>query len=201
MVNPLKALTWRIRGHYNPEEGIQEDSPIHARNRAKYEAWKYNTFGPGKGRGDVFHRDPDLVYRIIDSGQLQQEPLFVNDPWETAGLASIIAEMEGHKFLSMMTPLGALKTREGVEREEDAAIDRFVRYLIPKNLPPYRYTEWHNDPYERLGWMNHYTPQQYPLERVIIQKEPKIREYYQRKFKEMLGKLKRHHNPQYYNPE
>ncbi len=195
MVNPLKALTWRIYGSYDPNGPVTEDGTLRAKNRAKYEAWKYITFGPGRDVCDVFHRDSELVYRIIDSGQLQEEPVHVNDPWEIAGLASIIAEMEGHKFLSMMTPVGALKTREDVEREEDTAIDRFVCYLIPESLPPSRYTEWHDSPHERLGWMNYYAPKQYPVERVIPRDAQKIRENYRRNFKEMLETLKKRNNP------
>lgn len=167
MTNLLQALIWRISGNYNPEEPVTENSPIRARNRAKYEAWKYNTFGPGRDRCDVFHRDPELAYRIIDSGQLQGEPLHVNDPWEIAGLASIIAEMEGHKFISMMTPVGVLKTREDVEREEDTAIERVVRYyfiLIPMGAIP------------AAADREHYQD-------------------YQRYFKELLERLKRHNNP------
>ena len=133
MTNLLKVLKWRLGGHYDPEEGVQEDSPERARNRAKYEAWKYNTFGPGR---DVFCRDRDLVYQIINSGQLQGEPLHINDPQEIASLTCIIAEMEGHKFIAMMTPVGTFKTKEDVEREEDMAIDRVVAYLIP-NVPQY----------------------------------------------------------------
>lgn len=195
MVNPLKALRWRICGSYDPNRPVTEDGTFRARNRAKYETWKYITFGPGRNVCDIFHRDPDLVYRIIDSGQLQEEPLHVNDPWEIAGLASIIAEMEGHKFLSMMTPVGAMKTREDVEREEDTAIDRFVCYLIPENLPSCRYTEWHDSPHERLGWVSYYAPKSYPVERVITQDAQKIRENYRRNFKEMLETLKKRNNP------
>lgn len=193
MANPLKALTWRIRGSYDPNGPVTEDSPVRAQNRAKYEAWKYVTFGPGRDVCNVFHREPDLVYRIIDSGQLQR-PLGVNDPWEIAGLASIIAEMEGHKFISMMTPVGAVKTQEDVEREEDIAIDRFVCYSIPESLAPTRYTEWHDDPHETLGWMNYYAPKRYPVERVIPQDVKKMRENYRRHLKEMLETLKKQNN-------
>ena len=193
MANIFQALKWRICGSYDPEGSVTEDSSLCARNKAKYEAWKYNTFGPGR---DVFCRDRDFVYRVIDSGELQGEPLHVNDPCEIAGLASIIAEMEGHSFIAMMTPVGALKTRENVEREEDTAIDRFVCYLIPESLPPHRYTEWHDSPHERLGWINYYAPKCYPMERVITRDAQKIRENYRRNFKEMLGRLKQRNNPQ-----
>lgn len=166
MANLLKALTWRIRGSYDPNGPVTEDGSIRARNRAKYEAWKYVTFGPGRDVCNVFHRDPDLVYRIIDSGQLQEEPLHVNDPWEIAGLVSIIAEMEGHKFVSMMTPVGALKTREDVDREENTAIDRVVRYLIPM-----------------------------PIGVIPSEADRENYQNYQRHFKEMLETLKKRNNP------
>ncbi len=163
MVNPLKALTWRIRGHYNPEEGVQEDSPTRARNRAKWEVWKYNAFGPGR---DVFCRDEELVYRIIDSGELQKEPPYVNDPHQIAGLALVIAEMEGHKFVSMMTPVGAIKTRDDVAREEDTAIDRVVCYLIPM-----------------------------PVGVIPSEADRENYQNYQRHFREMLETLKKQNNP------
>ena len=125
MPNLLEILKWRVCGRYNPEEGVTEDGTERAQNRAKYEVWKYNTFGPGK---DVFSRDREFVNRIIGSGQFQGEPLHVNDPYYVAGLASIIAEMEGHKFIAMMTPVGVLKTREDVEREEEEAINKVATY-------------------------------------------------------------------------
>ncbi|MBI2669457.1 hypothetical protein HYX14_06465 [Candidatus Woesearchaeota archaeon] len=192
MTNLLDVLKWRISGSYDPEGPVTEDGSVRAQNRAKYEAWKYHTFGPGR---DVFCRDRDFVYQIIDSGELQGEPLHVNNPCEIAGLASIIAEMEGHKFIAMMTPVGTLKNREDVEREEDTAIDRFVCYLIPENLPPRRYTEWHDDPHEKLGWINYYAHKRYPMERVIARDAQKIRENYRRTFKEMLETLKCKNNP------
>lgn len=130
MPNLLDVLKWRICGNYDSEDPVTKDSPERARNRAKYEAWKYNTFGPGR---DIFCRDSELVYRIIDSGQLQREPLYVNDPFLIAGLTSIIAEMEGHKFIAMMTPVGIHKTTEDIEREEDEAINRVVRYHHAEN--------------------------------------------------------------------
>lgn len=68
-------------------------------------------------------------------------------------------------------------------------------YLIPENLPPRRYTEWHDSPHERLGWINYYAHKRYPMERVIAQDTQKIRENYRRKFKEMLETLKRKNNP------
>lgn len=43
-------------------------------------------------------------------------------------MASIIAEMEGYKFIAMMTPVSIHKTKEDVEREENEAISRVVRY-------------------------------------------------------------------------
>lgn len=130
MANMFQALKWRICGSYDPEGPVTEDGPIRALNRAKYETWKYNTFGPGR---DVFCRDRDFVYKIIDSGELQGEPLHVNDPHEIAGLASIIAEMEGHKFIALMTPRGTHMTKEDVEKQEDEAIGRWVKYRIRVN--------------------------------------------------------------------
>lgn len=189
MVNLLTALKWRICGSYNPEGGVTEDSTVRALNRAKYEAWKYQTFGPGR---NIFCRDRDLVYRIIDSGELQ-EKLHVNDPCEIAGLASIIAEMEGHKFIAMMTPVGTLKTKEDVEREENEAIDRVVKYLVPDNMPPHEYVTYHDDPHETLGWMNYYAPKRHPMRHVVQPDIPKYRENYRRQFKEMLETLKQSH--------
>lgn len=121
----LEILKWRICGSYDSKRPVTEDGPERAQNRAKYEAWKYNTFGPGR---DVFCRDSELVYCIIDSGQLQREPLYLNDPFLITSLASIIAEMEGHRFIAMMTPGGIHKTKEDVKREEEEAISRVVRY-------------------------------------------------------------------------
>lgn len=130
MPNLLNVLKWRICGSYDSEGPVTEDSPERAQNRAKYEAWKYNILGPGR---DVFCRDSELVYRIIDSRQLQGEPLYVNDPFLITSLASIIAEMEGHRFITMMTPVGIHKTKEDVEREEEEAINRVVQYHHKEN--------------------------------------------------------------------
>lgn len=192
MTNLLEVLKWRIRGSYDPEGLVTEDSPVRARNRAKYEAWRYNAFGPGR---KIFSRDRELVYQIIESGQLQGEPLHVNDPREIAGLASIITEMEGHKYITMMTPIGTFKTKEDVKREEEQAIDRVVQYLIPDNLPAHQYTEWQDSPHETLGWMNYYAPKLYPITHIISPDVPKIREDHRRAFREMLERLKQHNNP------
>ena len=192
MINTLIALKWRICGSYDPQGSVTEDGTSRARNRAKYEAWKYHTFGPER---DVFSRDRNFVYQIIDSGELQGEPLHVNDPHEIASLASIITEMEVHKFIAMMTPVGTITTKEDVERQENEAIDRVVKYLVPDNLPPTEYTEWHTDSHETLGWMNHYAPKRYPMKRVITPDVPAYRENKRRHFKQMLERLKQHNNP------
>ena len=123
LVNLLTVLKWRIYGGYDPQGPVLEDSPDRAQNRANYEVWKYNTFGPGR---QVYGHD--YAYQIIDSRELSREPLLINNPWDLAAMASIIAEMEGHKYISMMTPLGTIKTQEDVEREEFQSIYRVVNY-------------------------------------------------------------------------
>lgn len=92
-----------------------------------------------------------------------------------------------------MTPLGTIQTKEDIEREEDTAIDRVVRYRIPDNLPPNRYTEWHKSHYDKDVWG---MPMYYPMVRVIEQDADKCRKNLRRKFKKMLETLKRYNNPQ-----
>ncbi len=125
MANLLQALKWRICGFYNPEEGVQEDSRERVQNRAKYEVWKYNTFGPGK---EVYGRD--YAYQIVGCGELSREPLSLNDPWPIAALASIIAEMEGHKEIAFREPRVMPRDKEEalerIARQEDQAIHRVV---------------------------------------------------------------------------
>jgi len=192
MINPLTALKWRICGSYDLQGPVTEDGPIRALNRAKYETWKYHTFGPGR---NVFFKDKDFVYRVIDSGELQGEPLHVNDPNEIASLASIIAEMESHKFIAMITPVGSITKKEDIENQENEAIDKVVKYLVPNNLPPTEYTKWHTNPHETLGWMNYYAPKRYSVKRVITPDVPIIRETTRSHFKRMLEKLKQYNNP------
>jgi hypothetical protein len=196
MANPIIALKWRICGHYSSQESVTEDAPVRALNRAKYEAWKYNTFGPGR---NIFSRDKDFVYRIIDSGELQGEPLHVNDPHAIAGLASIIAEMEGHSFIAMMTPVGAHITEKDVERKEDEAIERWVNYdNTPQSIREtlqdkiiYDNKLIDNSAIKLFGIPWYYKPS----EQDIAQSLSVYREDQKQHFKEMLGKLKRHNNP------
>ncbi len=123
MVNIFDALKWRILGSYDPNGPVTENILNRAQNRAKYEVWRYNTFGPGR---EIYQRE--LAYSIIDSLELSKEPLYIQDPWILAGLASIIAEMEGNKFISMMSPLGTIMTRAFVEDQECEAIDKIANY-------------------------------------------------------------------------
>lgn len=125
MTNVLNALKWRIDGSYDSNGPVTEDSPIRARNRAKYEVWKYNTFGPGR---TVFHRN--LAYEIIDSGELQDNPPHVNNPYYLAALAEVIAEMDGHAYVALLTPVGTLVTDDLVQKLEESALERVVEYLV-----------------------------------------------------------------------
>lgn len=188
MTNLLKVLKWRIRGGYDPEGPVTKDTHVRALNRAKYEAWKYNTFGPGRY---VFRNE--LAYQIIDSGMLQREPLRISDPERIAALASIIAEMEGHNFIAMIIPIGAIKTREDVEREEAKAIDKVVQYFIPDNLPPERFHESRDKKYG-LGILE-ILLKCYTGVQVIEPDVPRYREYLQREFRRMLETLKQYNNP------
>lgn len=130
MAKILEALKWRIFGDYNPNAPVTENIIDRANNRARYEVWKYNTFGPGK---EIYGRD--YAYKIIDSRELQKKPLYINDPWMLAAMASIIAEMEGHKFISMMTPIGTMITEEEIKKEENQSIERIVNYYgFPYNF-------------------------------------------------------------------
>lgn len=127
MTNLLKVLKWRICGSYNPEDGVQEDSQKRAQNRAKYEVWKYNTFGPGR---EIYGRD--YAYQIVDYGELSRQPLYVNDPWYIAAVASVIAEMEGHKEIAFREPRvmpgDKQEALEKIAREEDQAINHIVSH-------------------------------------------------------------------------
>lgn len=128
MTNPLKALRWRMYGSYDPQGPVTEDSPDRAQNRARYEVWKYNTFGPGR---DVYGKD--YAYRIVDSGDLSRKPLYINDPWDIAAMALIIAEMEGHKEIALreprVMPTDKPTALEKIAREEERAINRVVNWF------------------------------------------------------------------------
>src|SRR3989344_5146871 len=127
MTNPLKALKWRICGSYDPDGPVTENSPDRVQNRAKYEVWKYNTLGPGRG---VYGKE--YAYQIVDSGELSREPLYLNDPWYIAAMASIIAEMQGHREIAFreprVMPTDRQEALEKIAREEDQAIDRVVSH-------------------------------------------------------------------------
>jgi hypothetical protein len=172
MKNSLKALKWRI------ERSLE--------GRAKYEAWKYNTFGPGR---EVYGRD--YAYQIIDCGELQDK-LSINDPSLLAGLASIIAEMEWHKEIAFREPRVMPRDRQEalkkIQREEDVAIDRVVQYLVPDNLQPQRYVER----YEETGEINRFSglPVTTPIIRVTEPDIPRYRKEHRKMFRDMLEKLK-----------
>lgn len=134
MTNILKALKWRICGSYNPYGPVTEDGPDRARNRALYEVWKYNTFGLGS---DIFRSE--RTYEIVESGTLHQEPLYLNDPWYIAAMASIIAELEGRQFISIMTPVGLFRTEESVKEEEARAIDHMVEWYAHYSNAPHHF--------------------------------------------------------------
>lgn len=128
MINFLKALKWRVCGCYNPDGPVQKGDPDRAQNRARYEVWKYNTFGPGR---DVY--GAEKAYQIVDSGELSQEPLYLNDPRGTAAMALIVAEMEGHREIAFrepkVMPRDETSAMEKIAGEEDQAIDRVAGYF------------------------------------------------------------------------
>lgn len=171
MVNPIKILKWSIGRSLE--------------DRAKYKAWKYNTFGPGR---EVYGRD--YVYQIIDCGELQGK-LYLNDSTWLTSVASIIAEMEGHKEIAFrgprVMPQDKEKALKKIRREEDAAIDRVVQYIVPDNLQPQQYTEFYDNESVRDMWG---MPGRIPVILVIEPNVPKYREDYRKMFRDMLEKLK-----------
>jgi hypothetical protein len=123
MVNLLSALRWRMSK--KPE------------NRTRWKIFKYNFFGSGH---EVFQHD--LAYQFADAAQIRGNPLYVNDSDLIFGLASIIAEMEGRRFLSMFHPCPNMSKEEKakiVNYELEKAINSVVTYLIPDNMKPSQY--------------------------------------------------------------
>ena len=184
MINPLKILKWRIYGNYDLEGPVRENNDIRAKNRAKYEVWKYNTFGPGR----VIYRK-ELAYQFVDAPELTNEPLNIHNPEYIMAMACIIAEMEGHKTIAMLTPIGAHKTIDDITREEDNAINRIVNYLVPNDLKPRE----HIERYEKSDMINLFGDQVFiPIKRTIIPDIPAYRKEHYKHFHNMLEKLKQY---------
>jgi len=182
MKNVIKALKWRICGRWNPDEPVTEAGPVRARNRAKYEVWKYNTFGPGRG---IY--GSEYAYEIVDAPELRHKPLHINDPIWRAGMASIIAEIAGNRRADTGAPLSIILTEEDETCQQDEAIYRVVKYLVPDNLGPLQYTEWREG--EVMGGIR-----QVPTTHIIEPDMPRGRENLGRIFRGMLGKLKAHYS-------
>ena len=120
-------MKWRICGDCDPDGPVREGDSDRAQNRAKFEVWKYNFLGPGK---DIYNREYAL--QIVESGVLSKEPVHIRDPWYTAAVASVIAEMEGHEKIAMLIPSAMPRDEqqalEKIAREENQAIDRVADY-------------------------------------------------------------------------
>ena len=117
MTNPFKALAW-----------IASSNP---RSRAKFHAWRYNTFGDGE-ENPLGGRSVS-AYEIIDhlDGRLVREDW----PQLTAGLAAVVAEMGSHAQLAFMVPCVMPDDREYAKRivteQEANAITKVANYFEP----------------------------------------------------------------------